>query len=179
MVQVRDAETEFNKNSILSLPEFCDMEQLYRLIDNWSKSSGMYAVIVDNDGNRISDSFGMTEFCRTGHENTVPIVLPDGQVLGRVLVGQALSVNQKEDNRKSEIEIQSAYALLEEIMSFFIEKSYSIWKTNNELKNASVKNDRVLSQITQIMYSYNLTLNLRTGKYSMIIGNVMKQKSVN
>lgn len=28
---------------------------------------------------------------------SIPIVLPDGQILGRVLVGQALSVNRKEE----------------------------------------------------------------------------------
>lgn len=53
-----------NNSSNLALQEFCDMEQLYRLIDNWSRSTGMYAVVVDNEGNRTSDSFGMTEFCQ-------------------------------------------------------------------------------------------------------------------
>ena len=55
----------------LSLQEFCDMDQLYRLIDNWSRSSGMSAVIVDNDGNRTSESFGMTEFCQMIHDNEI------------------------------------------------------------------------------------------------------------
>lgn len=57
MNQTRDMETEQNGKSCLSLQEFCDMEQLYRLVDNWSKSSGMYAVIVDTQGNRTSDLF--------------------------------------------------------------------------------------------------------------------------
>lgn len=63
MELTRDMETESGENAGMSLQEFCDMDQLYRLIDNWSKSSGMYAVIVDTEGNRTSDSFGMTEFC--------------------------------------------------------------------------------------------------------------------
>ena len=58
-----------NGNSCLNLQEFCDMDQLYKLIDNWSKCSGMYAVIVDMEGNRTSDSFGMTEFCNMIHAN--------------------------------------------------------------------------------------------------------------
>lgn len=41
-----------NNSSNLALQEFCDMEQLYRLIDNWSRSTGMYAAVVDNEGNR-------------------------------------------------------------------------------------------------------------------------------
>ena len=113
------------KNTHLDLQEFCDMEQLYRLIDNWSKSTGMSAVIVDTEGNRTSESFGMTEFCQMIHDNengikcckstwqsdkegvyvcpigfcdfSIPIELPDGQVLGRVLAGQALAEEQNVD----------------------------------------------------------------------------------
>lgn len=110
------------KKTHLDLKEFCDMEQLYRLLDNWSKSSGMSAVIVDNEGNRTSESFGMTEFCQMIHDSengvklctstwqsdkagvyicpigfcdfSIPIELPNGQILGKVLAGQALSDNQ-------------------------------------------------------------------------------------
>ncbi len=214
------------KKSCPDLQEFCDMEQLYRLIDNWSKSTGMSAVIVDTQGNRASESFGMTEFCNMIHSNekgflsctetwkwdktgvyicpmgfcdfSIPIELPDGRVLGKVLAGQALSYDQSEEeiikktnqlgieeekvrdvlsrvNRKSEKEMQGSYELLEEMLRFFIEKSYSIWNTNNELKTAPAKKDRVLSQITQIMYSYNLTINLDTGNYSLITGTGMER----
>ena len=212
--------------SCLHLQEFCDMDQLYRLIDNWSKSSGMSAVIVDTEGVRTSDSFGMTEFCNLVHKNengmancsstwkadsdgiytcpvglcdfSIPIVLPDGRLLGRVLAGQALSVEQKDEDilaktaqlgmdegktrealshmhRKTREEMEGSYALLKEMIQFFIEKNYSIWKTNNELKKAPAKKDRVLSQITQIMYSYNLTVDPETGTYTLITGTGMER----
>ena len=223
MSQIRDMETE---KKCLKLQEFCDMNQLFRLLDNWSKSCGMATMIVDAEGNQLSEDFGMTPFCRMVQscekgrgccmetwkldldgvyecpfgfwDFSIPIALPDGQMLGKVLAGQALSDAQKDEeilqktsqlgidektirevlsrvHRKTGKEMQGAYALLKETLHFFIEKSYAIWKTNNELKTAPAKKDRVLSQITQIMYSYNLTLNLRTGKYSMIIGNGMTQ----
>ena len=183
-------------------------------------------MIVDTEGNRTSESFGMTEFCQMIHDNekgaaqcadimksdmegiytcpvgfcdfSIPIVLPDGQVLGKVLAGQALSVDQKEEDilqktaqlgmdakmvkdvlsrvhRKTETEMQGSYALLKEMLSFFIEKNYSIWETNNELKKAPAKKDRVLSQITQIMYSYNLTVDLETESYTLITGTGMER----
>ncbi|MDD6190059.1 MAG: PocR ligand-binding domain-containing protein [Firmicutes bacterium] len=214
------------ENINLSLQEFCDMDQLYRLIDNWSRSSGMYAVIVDNDGNRTSESFGMTEFCQMIHDNSkgneyctsvwktyregiyvcpigfcdfsVPIVLPDGQILGRVLAGQALSEDQTDEeiiakttelgieeekvkdvlsrvHRKTEKEMFGSYELLKEMMSFFIDKNYSIWKAGKELRKSSSRKDRVLSQLTQIMYSYNLTIDLETEGYSLITGTGMER----
>lgn len=89
------------------------MEQLYKLLGNWSKSCGMATVIIVNEGNKVSEDFGMTEFCKMVQscgkglecckktwktdlsgvyecpfgfmDFSIPIVLPDGQVLGKVL----------------------------------------------------------------------------------------------
>ena len=47
-------------------------------------------------------------------------------------------------------------------------------KNQKELRAAAAKN-QILSELTKMLYSYNLTLNLRTGKYSMIIGTGMTQ----
>ena len=214
------------KSSGIALQEFCNMEQLYSLIDNWSKSTGMSAVITDTVGNRTSESFGMTDFCNMVHSNekglisctstwkwekkgiyvcpmgfcdfAIPIELPDGQVIGKVLAGQALSEEQDEEEiiqktsllgmeeakvrdilsrvrRKTKAEMQSAYDLLEEMLRFFVANSYSIWRKNNELKKAPENKDRVLSQITQIMYSYNLTIDIATGNYSLITGTGMER----
>ena len=101
------------------------MNQLFRLLDNWSKSCGMATMIVDAEGRGISEDFGMTEFCRMVQscekgrkccmetwkldlegvyecpfgfwDFSIPIVLPDGQMLGKVLAGQALSNRQKDE----------------------------------------------------------------------------------
>ena len=112
-------EIEQMKKNCLKLQEFCDMNQLFILLDNWSKSCGMATMIVDAEGSQLSEDFGMTEFCRMVQscekgkaccmetwksdlngiyecpfgflDFSIPIVLPDGQVLGKVLAGQALS----------------------------------------------------------------------------------------
>ena len=78
-------------------------------------------------------------------------------------------------HRKNDTEMQGAYALLKETLHFFIEKSYYIWKTNNDLKGTPTQKDKVLSQITQIMYSYNLTIDIATGNYSLITGTGMER----
>ena len=43
-----------------------------------------------------------------------------------------------------------------------------------ELK-ASAAKDQILSDITKTLYSYNATVNLNTGKYSLIIGTGMEE----
>ena len=214
------------ENIELRLQDFCDMEQLYKLLDNWSKSSGMSAVVVDNEGKPISQSFGMTRLCKMVKESpmgiatctnkmkssikgfyicpmgfndfAVPITLPNGKVLAKVLAGQALSVDQDEESvvrsavgigldealvreaivgvkRKTVKEMEGSYELLHEILRFFIEKNYSVWQTNNELSKAPAKKDRVLSHITRTMYGFNVTVNLFNGRYSLIVGTGMER----
>lgn len=219
-------EIQENTQPCMALQEFCDMEQLYMLLDNWSRSTGMSAVIVDAEGTPTSEKFGMTEFCSMIHANengrkscaatwkenhdgiyvcpvgfydfSIPIILPDGQVLGRVLAGQVLSANQDVDDvfsrtvglgiegaqakdvlsrvhKKTQTEMEGAYKLLKEMLRFFVEKNYSIWKTRHELDKAPARLDRILSQITQIMYSYNLTVDLATDTYTLITGTGMER----
>ncbi len=209
----------------LSLQNFCDISQLYHLLENWSKSTGMSAVIVDTEGNRLSESFGMTEFCsmintteqgmaccmstwhagHTGiyvcplgfHGFSIDLVLPDGRNLGKVLAGQTFCLDQPEDavidkverfgigrerardmlsrmTRKTREEMETSYALLKEILSFFIDRNYSIWKANRDLSSMPARQDRILSQITQIMYSYDLSIDLESGAYTLITGTGMK-----
>ena len=45
-------------------------------------------------------------------------------------------------------------------------------RRENELKAVAAK-DQILSNITKTLYSYNLTLNLESGKYSLIVGTGM------
>lgn len=41
MKQRKNMENETNRKAGLSLQEFCDMDQLYRLLDNWSKKDNV------------------------------------------------------------------------------------------------------------------------------------------
>ena len=52
----------------INLQDFCDMDKLYSILDNWSKSTGASAVVVDMEGNRTSESFGMTKMCQMIHD---------------------------------------------------------------------------------------------------------------
>ena len=69
MYQSQDPELELHRKRELRLQEFCDMDQLFRLLDNWSKCCGMATMIVDKEGNPLSRDFGLTEFCRMIHSS--------------------------------------------------------------------------------------------------------------
>lgn len=129
---------------------------------------------------------------------SIPILLPDRTQIGKVMAGQALLDEQNEAeiikkircldidevkytdilsriHKKTRKEMESAYALLEQILFSFVEKSYNYWQAKKELENSPSTQDKILAQITQILYSYNITVNLETGKYKLITGTGMER----
>lgn len=48
----------------MKLKDFFDLEYLNRMLENWSKATGLAVIAMDEEGNYISDEFGMTDFCQ-------------------------------------------------------------------------------------------------------------------
>ena len=163
----------------INLTDYCDMEKLYSILDNWSKGTGLSAVVVGMDSSCTSESLGMTEICRV-----IPLVWPDGMQIGRVMAGQTLS-EERNDNRKTSLETENAYILLEQMMSLFIERCFNSRKVQRALEKepstkdkifsritmAGAAKDQLLSGVTKLLYGFNLTVNLVTEKYTLITGN--------
>ena len=114
----------FNDEAI-SITDFCDMDRFEEIIRNWTKSTGLAAVAIGNDGRYLSKYYNFTDFCqkltrksykglqrciecdKTGygtylcHAGLVdfgaPITLEDGRVLGNILGGQVLPESPNEE----------------------------------------------------------------------------------
>ncbi len=56
----------------------------------------------------------------------------------------------------------------------FVENLRRLTSSSDEILAIASK-DQILSEITQMLYSYNLTVNLRTGKYVLIVGNGLEE----
>lgn len=130
----------------------------------------------------------------------IPITLSDGTVLGSIIGGQVLPENPDEaafrktarelgiDEDvyikalqkvavKTHEEIEASARLLGDVINMFVRASHAD-KINkiivNGLKAAAAK-DKIWSEITKMLYSYNMTLNLKTGRYSLIVGTGLKE----
>ncbi len=55
-----------------------------------------------------------------------------------------------------------------------ITEAHNLQEMKEKEFRASVTKDQILSEITKMLYIYNLTLNLRTGKYTLIVGTGME-----
>ena len=175
-------------NTSLQLADICDLEKLYKIIEDWSNATGMSAILTDNREAETMKSWGKSLFCRmilntsNGYESccrcmdklecgtqicyagayhfVVPLKLPDGTFVGKVIAGQTMleeisdemiienlkSMGFQEERirktiasskkRKKE-NMDSAYTLLESILNSFIEKSYYIWKAGRDIRRAN------------------------------------------
>lgn len=103
------------------MKDLFDINQLSKIIEKWSKYTGLNAVILDKNGIRVSDFFGEPNFETC--DFSTPIVLPDNQVAGRVLVGKKTNDGYGA-REKTDRELDAAYELLKETVSFFVNKSY-------------------------------------------------------
>lgn len=197
---------------IKKLQDFCDMEKLYSMLDNWSKSTGMFVTLYDEKGKVLLPCYSTSKYCEAIQETkegmkacqtyienadgmflchagfcdfSIILRLPDGIQLGKVIAGQVLSDKQKVDvlysrakklgipewkinenisniKRRTYDEIEGAYTLLEDMLSFFIEKSYSIWiekKENQEQKLKQMQTIRALGNIYFAAWNIDLLHN--------------------
>ncbi len=48
----------------MKLREFFDLDKLNHILGNWSKATGLAVIALDDEGNYISEEFGMTDFCQ-------------------------------------------------------------------------------------------------------------------
>ncbi len=106
------------ENTRLQLADICDLEKLYKMIEDWSNATGMSAILTDSDGEETMKAWGKSLFCRTllyttrGYEAccgcmdalesgiqicyagachfVIPLHLPDGTFVGKVVAGQTL-----------------------------------------------------------------------------------------
>ena len=105
-------------NTGLQLADICDLEKLYKMIEDWSNATGMSAILTDNQGKETMKSWGRSLFCRmllntsNGYEAccrcmdklesgtqicyagayhfVVPLNFPDGTFVGKVVAGHTM-----------------------------------------------------------------------------------------
>lgn len=134
--------------------------------------------------------------CHAGlFDFAIPITLNDGTVLGSIIGGQVLTEQPDEERFrqtarelgieeevyiealqkvtiKPQEQIKTSADLLGDVINMFVRTSYADRMNKiylHELQAASAR-DKIISEITQLLYSYNITVNLATREYDIIEG---------
>lgn len=175
---------------INTLEAVCDTDKLCIMLSDWSRATGISAVIANTDGKIIHESGCLSDYCRSirstdaglsacigcakscrngtftchaGLTNyALPIKLPDGKTIGKIVAGQVIAGEQDKANLldnakkagldqnaadkaisslrlKTEPELDGAYTLLDNIFSSFMESNYRIYTASRDIQAANEK----------------------------------------
>jgi len=214
--------------SVKALSDFCDTKELLSILENWSKGTGLSAVVIGADGQFLSKSYGMSPFCEYIHtlkegatrcqnnwkdkqygihrchagfyDFAIPLILPDGTEIGKVLAGQMLSAEQNSEEiiknvadfvpdadkvkkildtipKKNKVEMEGSYNLLKQMIEFFLAKSYS---TYQEIESRKF-DVNMLTAALKTVYRISMFFNVTKNTYHLIdykpgVGMVVPQK---
>lgn len=112
----------------MHIKDFFDLSLLEQILDDWTKATGMAAIAVDNEGNYLTDAFGLSDFCsrytkgdldewkrssrsgsdsaifsvQSGLTNFATDIIVAGSYLGRIIGGQVI-VGDGEDEQLESI----------------------------------------------------------------------------
>lgn len=165
----------------MKIQDFCDMEKLERLMDNWAKTTGMAAVVIDTKGEYVSECYNFTDFCmkltrgsaegkkrceQCDHEGngvyechaglydfSIPITLKNGTVLGSLVGGQVLSCEPEER------EFQAVAMILEIEEDAYMEALKAVPIRSKEVIEASAQLlGDVINMYVQTCYELNVAV---------------------
>jgi len=198
------------KCDVMELQNYCDVKALHSLLENWSRGTGLSAIVIDAEGEFASPAYGSSSFCdlvKTSevglcrcqsswkdkiygihkchagfYDLAIPLTLPDGTTIGKILAGQMMSEEQDIEEivksvsdlgipeeeirsvlekipRKSKAEMEGSYNLLKQMIDFFLEKSYSEYQEREARKFDVTMLTAALKTVYRISMYFNVTKN--------------------
>ena len=114
-----------------TIKDVCDMKVLEGMMNNWAKSTGLAAVVLDADGNCVVKSFNSNDY---NDDFSKSITLSDGAVMASVVGGKVSG-----DESKTTEEIQAAASLISDLINMYVRNSCELvgdMGISNELKES-------------------------------------------
>ena len=131
---------------MVKIEEFCDMDRMASIIDNWEKSTGLVAEVVEA-GKDPSDKVVQVAF-------EAPITLDDGTELGRLVGGPAVvSMEGSMASTEQEEKLKAAESILKDTVIIFVRGSYQEYMSGDLLRRVQDGIDKAVSQIESAVAS--------------------------
>lgn len=118
------------RKSMIRIQDFADMKKLEKLMSNWAKATELATVVVDVNGEKISECYNVAEINIEPTDITIDLVVGDEKV-GSVVV-RAI-----DDDVVSEVKINASAELIGETLNNFINYEYFVKYNGKLLENMS------------------------------------------
>lgn len=130
---------------MVKIEEFCNMDKLASIIDNWEKSTGLVAEVVES-GRDASDKVARVIF-------EAAVTLSDGSELARLVGGYAeAGVDGVTSDEKAE-QLKASEAMLKDTVVIFVRGSYQEYISGDLLRRVQDGIDKAVSQIESAVAS--------------------------
>lgn len=130
------------------IEEFCDVQEIEKIIDNWATATGFSAVVEGEDGKVVykSENVGNSFIKQT--EFRVAITLDDGTSLAKINGGQA-DMGEETSARPKE-DVDAAAMLLSNVVNGYVRSCQAVNVNHNILDHVHENIESAISQIAEV-----------------------------
>ncbi|MDO4965841.1 MAG: methyl-accepting chemotaxis protein [Lachnospiraceae bacterium] len=132
------------------IQDFCNMKKFEEIMSNWASSTGLAAVALDAEEQKISECYNFVEDTDKFAKNTtfdIPVTLEDGTVLGSVTGGQVVA---DEEEAKSKDQISKASELLGDVINMYVRNCYNTHVNGKLISNLESGIAEMSQKVTNI-----------------------------
>ncbi len=127
---------------MIKVQEFCDMKKFNALVSNWSKSTGLGAVVYGVEGENVM-SYGLNrDDVKKVRDFEFQVHIDDGPSVVKVTGGAA----SEETTRDA---AAAGGELLEDIVTIFVQSSYEVFKNKDLIDNVKAGIEKAEKLIVQ------------------------------
>lgn len=129
----------------MDIKDFIDGKQLEQIMQDWADSTGLAAIITDNDGECIAKSNNYMDSCDDTTSTLDHDIVVDNEQIGTITI-----MNYDDNSIRSSRSAKSAAKLLGDIVDILVNTNYQSNIDNNKIDDLDSEIEKAASLIREI-----------------------------
>lgn len=131
-----------------NMEEFCEVQEIEKIINNWSMATGFSVTVEEKDGKVVCKSENAQGSYIKQTEFHVPIALADGTEVGKMNGGQPDT--GAESAVRTRQEVDAAVALLSDVVNGYVRSCQAVNVNHDMLDRVHENIETAISQIAEV-----------------------------
>lgn len=130
------------------IDEFCEVQEIEKIVNNWSMATGFSVVVEEKDGRVICKSENTQSSCVNQTEFHAVITLADGTEVGKMNGGQPDT--GAETAARTRQEVDAAAVLLSDVVNGYVRSCQAVNVNHDMLDHVHENIEAAISQIAEV-----------------------------
>lgn len=131
----------------MDIKDFIDVKQLEQIMQDWSDSTGLAAIVTDNNGDCIAKSNNYTDLCDDTTSTLNHDIVVDSEQLGTITI---INYDDNGSSIRTSRSAKSAAKLLGDIVDILVNTNYQSNIDNNKIDDLDSEIEKAASLIREI-----------------------------